>query len=87
MTINDKPAAPGKPDLAARIDQEKSQPLAWKTVAKRAAVVAIASYLGKGEKFDQAQVGQAADELAAARDQDVALVGVFQPGHRVQADD
>jgi uncharacterized protein (TIRG00374 family) len=42
VTINDKPAAPGKPDLAARIDQEKSQPLAWKTVAKRGAVVAVA---------------------------------------------
>jgi uncharacterized protein (TIRG00374 family) len=42
VTINDKPAAPGKPNLAARIDQEKSHPLAWKTVAKRAAVVAVA---------------------------------------------
>ena len=42
MTSNDKPAAAGKPNLAVRIDQEKSHPLAWKTVAKRAAVVAVA---------------------------------------------
>ena len=42
MTVNDKPAAPGKPSLAVRIDEEKSHPLAWKTVAKRAAVVAVA---------------------------------------------
>jgi hypothetical protein len=42
VTVNDKPAATGKPSLAVRIDEEKSHPLAWKTVAKRAAVVAVA---------------------------------------------
>ena len=33
---------PAKPPLAARIETEKSHPLAWKAVAKRAAVVVIA---------------------------------------------
>ena len=33
---------PAKPPLAARIESEKSHPLAWKTVAKRAVVVVIA---------------------------------------------
>src|ERR1700757_1257897 len=34
--------ADANPTLTARIDSEKSQPLAWKTVAKRAATVAVA---------------------------------------------
>jgi uncharacterized membrane protein YbhN (UPF0104 family) len=38
----DKPAVQGKPSLAVRIDQEKSRPLAWKTVAKRAALAVVA---------------------------------------------
>jgi uncharacterized protein (TIRG00374 family) len=42
MTTNDEPTATGKPSLAVRIDEEKSHPLAWKTVAKRAATAAIA---------------------------------------------
>jgi uncharacterized protein (TIRG00374 family) len=42
VTTSDKPAAMGKPSLAVRIDQEKSRPLAWKTVAKRAATAAVA---------------------------------------------
>jgi uncharacterized protein (TIRG00374 family) len=33
---------PGRPSLAARIESEKTHPLAWKTVAKRAVMVAIA---------------------------------------------
>jgi uncharacterized protein (TIRG00374 family) len=41
-TMSDPPASPGKPSLAARIDDEKAHPLAWKTVVKRAAVVAVA---------------------------------------------
>ena len=40
--MSDGSVASGKPSLAAKIDTEKSHPLAWKTVAKRAAVVAIA---------------------------------------------
>jgi uncharacterized protein (TIRG00374 family) len=40
--MGDQPAVPGKPSLAARIDREKSQPLAWKTVATRAAMAVIA---------------------------------------------
>jgi uncharacterized protein (TIRG00374 family) len=40
--MSDQPAVPGKPSLAARIDREKSQPLAWKTVATRAAMAVIA---------------------------------------------
>jgi len=40
--MSDQPAVQGKPSLATRIDEEKSQPLAWKTVAKRAAVVLVA---------------------------------------------
>jgi uncharacterized membrane protein YbhN (UPF0104 family) len=42
VTASGKPAAPGKPSLAARIDEEKSHPLAWKTVAKRAATAVVA---------------------------------------------
>jgi uncharacterized membrane protein YbhN (UPF0104 family) len=42
VTTSDIPAAPGKPSLAVRIDEEKSHPLAWKTVAKRAAVAVVA---------------------------------------------
>src|SRR5512140_1939059 len=40
--MSDQSVAPGKPSLAARIDQEKSHPLAWKTVASRAAMAVIA---------------------------------------------
>ena len=40
--MSDQSVVPGKPSLAARIDEEKSKPLAWKTVAKRAAMVVIA---------------------------------------------
>src|ERR1700760_3335933 len=40
--MSDQSVVPGKPSLTARIDREKSHPLAWKTVAKRAAVVVIA---------------------------------------------
>ena len=40
--MSDQSVAPGKPSLAARIDQEKSHPLAWKTVATRAAMAVIA---------------------------------------------
>ena len=40
--MSDQSVAPGKPSLAARIDEEKSHPLAWKTVAKRAALAVIA---------------------------------------------
>ncbi len=42
MTLSDKPAATDKPSLAVRIDEEKSHPLAWKAVVKRAAVAAVA---------------------------------------------
>ncbi len=40
--MSDQSVVPGKPSLAARIDREKSQPLAWKTVATRAAMAVIA---------------------------------------------
>src|SRR6516165_4121487 len=45
-STGDKPASTGdkpasKPSLASRIETEKSRPLAWKTVVKRAAVVAV----------------------------------------------
>ena len=40
--MSDQSAVPGKPSLAARIDREKSQPLAWKTIATRAAMAVIA---------------------------------------------
>ena len=40
--MSDQPATPGKPSLAARIEDEKSHPLAWKTVVTRAAMVAVA---------------------------------------------
>jgi uncharacterized protein (TIRG00374 family) len=40
--MSDQPVVPGKESLTARIDREKSHPLAWKTVAKRAAVVVVA---------------------------------------------
>src|SRR6266568_2205232 len=40
--MSDQSVVPGKPSLTARIDREKSHPLAWKTVAKRAAVVVVA---------------------------------------------
>src|SRR5512142_1724620 len=40
--MSDQSVAPGKPSLAARIDQEKSHPLAWKTVAMRAAMAVVA---------------------------------------------
>ena len=40
--MNDQPTVPGKPSLAARIDEEKSHPLAWKTVASRAVMAVLA---------------------------------------------
>jgi len=40
--MSDQSVVPGKPSLAARIDEEKSHPLAWKTVAKRAALAVVA---------------------------------------------
>ncbi len=40
--MNDRSVTSGKPSLAVRIESEKSHPLAWKAVAKRAAVVVIA---------------------------------------------
>jgi uncharacterized membrane protein YbhN (UPF0104 family) len=40
--MSDQSLVPGKPSLTARIDREKSHPLAWKTVAKRAALVVVA---------------------------------------------
>jgi len=40
--MSDQSVVQGKPSLAARIDEEKSHPLAWKTVAKRAALAVVA---------------------------------------------
>lgn len=40
--MTDQPAARDRRSLATRIDEEKSQPLAWKTVAKRAALAVTA---------------------------------------------
>jgi uncharacterized protein (TIRG00374 family) len=40
--MSDQPVVPAKPSLAARIDEEKSHPLAWKTVASRAAMAVLA---------------------------------------------
>jgi uncharacterized protein (TIRG00374 family) len=40
--MSDQPATTRKPSLAARIEDEKSHPLAWKTVVTRAAMVLIA---------------------------------------------
>jgi uncharacterized protein (TIRG00374 family) len=40
--VSDPSVTSGKPSLAVRIETEKSHPLAWKTVAKRAVVVLIA---------------------------------------------
>ena len=40
--MSDPPVTAGQPPLAARIDDEKSHPLVWKTVVKRAAMVAMA---------------------------------------------
>src|SRR4249920_452065 len=40
--MSDQSVVPGKESLTARIDREKSHPLAWKTVAKRAALVVVA---------------------------------------------
>jgi uncharacterized protein (TIRG00374 family) len=40
--MSDQPDTPGKPPLAARIEEQKAKPLPWKTVAKRAAVVVVA---------------------------------------------
>jgi uncharacterized protein (TIRG00374 family) len=40
--VSDQSVTSDKPSLAARIETEKSHPLAWKTVAKRAVVVVIA---------------------------------------------
>ena len=39
--MTDRPTTPAKPLLAVRIDEEKTHPLAWKTVAKRAAAVLV----------------------------------------------
>ncbi len=39
--MSDPSAAPPKESLATRIEGEKSHPLAWKTVATRAAMVAV----------------------------------------------
>jgi uncharacterized protein (TIRG00374 family) len=39
--MGDPSAAPGKPSLAARIEDEKSRPLSWKTLLKRAAMVLV----------------------------------------------
>jgi uncharacterized protein (TIRG00374 family) len=40
--MSDQSVVPAKRSLAARIDEEKSHPLAWKTVAKRAAMAVVA---------------------------------------------
>jgi uncharacterized protein (TIRG00374 family) len=40
--MSGQPAVQGKPSLATKIDEEKSQPLAWKTVVTRAAMVVAA---------------------------------------------
>src|SRR6201985_3189914 len=40
--MSDPAVARGKPSLAARIDEEKSHPLAWKTVASRAVLAVVA---------------------------------------------
>ena len=40
--MNDQSVVPGKPSLTARIDREKSHPLAWKTVASRAVMAVLA---------------------------------------------
>jgi len=40
--VNDRPASSRERSLADRIDQQKAHPLAWQTVAKRAAVVLVA---------------------------------------------
>ena len=40
--MSDPSAATTEPSLAAKIDSQKAHPLAWQTVAKRAAVVAVA---------------------------------------------
>src|SRR5207247_3710460 len=40
--MSDQLVAPGEPSLTARIERQKSQPLSWKTVAKRASMVVIA---------------------------------------------
>src|SRR4029077_20858274 len=41
-TMSDQPAPARTPTLARRLDGEKSHPLAWKTVATRAAMVLVA---------------------------------------------
>jgi hypothetical protein len=40
--VSDPPASPREPSLADKIDQQKTHPLAWKEIVKRAAVVAVA---------------------------------------------
>jgi len=40
--MSEQPAARGKRSLAVRIDEQKSRPLAWKTVVKRAVVAVVA---------------------------------------------
>lgn len=39
--MSDQPAVPGKPSLAARIEDEKPHSLPWKTLVKRAAAVVV----------------------------------------------
>ena len=40
--MSDRPESTSEGSLAARIDSQKSHPLQWKEVAKRAVVVAVA---------------------------------------------
>ena len=40
--MNDRPQTTDEGSLAARIDVEKSHPLGWKELVKRAVVVAVA---------------------------------------------
>jgi uncharacterized membrane protein YbhN (UPF0104 family) len=40
--VSDPPADPGQSSLAVKIDSEKTHPLAWKAVVKRAAMVVVA---------------------------------------------
>ena len=39
--MSDPSVSSGEPSLAVKIDSEKTHPLAWKTVAKRAVVVLV----------------------------------------------
>ncbi|HEY6502162.1 MAG TPA: lysylphosphatidylglycerol synthase transmembrane domain-containing protein [Streptosporangiaceae bacterium] len=42
MAVSDRAGTSAQPDLAARINEEKSHPLPWRTVVKRAVVVLVA---------------------------------------------